>query len=449
MAITDAQLPQRTSLTAQIAESGDVLTSVAAAMAAVVDSHTVTVAADAPLPTAFQAPQQVLSVGTDGLNGGYTEMEEARTAAFVPQINAKFIGRLPTGVRSPFRILASGTGYTGHDGEEMAFVASGTGVGSASITTLGAVRYVNGNLVSACMTVCLSEMPAAEDPVEIMWGFGDEDDTLGNRCCFMLRAGVLGLLVYKQGVERHFYPLSLPTVDLTKINIFDTEGTWFGALPLRAKLKLAEMWETAAAHFQAGVGAKPHLGQFTLPMFVKISRKAGSGADIKLHTASWRGGSFGLMPVGSDFDVDVLTSRRNLTVSAGVPLPLVVYRAKQTFFGHINNIQVNLTTVSCAVQGTKPFVLNVLLNPTVVGGTYADQDAQMSVVERNTTMTSVTGGTLIGDAFISKEGNIRVNLRAEVEDVPIRLRKGDVIALTLESTGNGEANFSSRTTDRS
>ena len=86
---------------------------------------------------------------------------------------------------------------------------------------------------------------------------------------------------------------------------------------------------------------------------------------------------------------------------------------------------------TAAVDGTKPAEIEIHVNATV-GGTQAwvYHGEDNSIVEYDTTGTTVTGGSEIYAAGVGKSESIQINLR----DLDIVLLRGDVLTVGVRAT---------------
>lgn len=79
-------------------------------------------------------------------------------------------------------------------------------------------------------------------------------------------------------------------------------------------------------------------------------------------------------------------------------VPILSMRAKSTFLTY-DNLRLILPK-SFTIQATNPILVEVRVNPTLTGGSWADADALESAVEYNRTATAVSGGVPIFSDYI-------------------------------------------------
>lgn len=346
----------------------------------------------------------------------------------------------------------SGTGSISHE-NSMAVVSSGTGVGAAYIVSRDSVRYFPGHEFAAGMTgISLSNDIATEPDTYARWGVGDIGGA-GDAMAFGVKEGVFGAIFRADGDEAgEFIPhtdFNLDRLDGTgpsgfdinkdKLNLFTFRGGWYGILPLQYGCFVTNFgYITCHVIDRTNQSDRPHLGNPTLPMFVEVGRTSGSGVDLKIKTASWRGGICGDTPKASKANrTQVIEVDKS--IPANSETPLFSLRNNTTFQGKVNHVRVRYGTVTQASDGTKPVVIRVYNNGTLIGESWVQKNPTVSTVDYDVSATDYTpdsdtlGGTLLG-----KVDKIRVNLFAEGEDVTLAVYPGETITMTAESKGNSD-----------
>lgn len=109
---------------------------------------------------------------------------------------------------------------------------------------------------------------------------------------------------------------------------------------------------------------------------------------------------------------------------------IISIRNRASFAGFVNLADIYLESVTVAVDGTKPAVIELHINPTL-GGTpnWTTHDAD-SIVEYDVSGTTVTGGNEIYGVAVGKSESIKVAF----EFGQVWLNRGDVLAIAVKAT---------------
>lgn len=383
-----------------------------------------------------------------------TVTQEAMVALRNDYINVQFQYNVPVNEdSSDINGATTGTGAITHNVSK-AVVGSGAGIGSAYVVSKDSIRYFPGHEFYGEMTGHTVDLSASGIANTVSrWGIGDPgagySGAVGDAMCFGQKDGVFGLFFRSGGIEQ-FIPQANWNGDkldgtgnsgfdlaADNLNLWTFRGGWYGILPLQ--------WGIFATGFgyitchtidQTNQQSGTHLENPTLPMFIESIRDSGSGDDIKVESASWRGGIAGPKPSGTKADRTQQFSVEQKSISAGAaPTPVLSIRNKTTFQGKQNHVRVRYGTVTLAVDGTKPVVWEVFKDGVLTGAVFADKNPVTSVTEWDDQATAITPvDTNIGGTVMSKTSTTRINLFEG--DVVLAAYPGETITLCARSTGN-------------
>lgn len=370
-----------------------------------------------------------------------SESGELITASKVDDISVNF----QYGIRTAdVETTVSGTGAFGATGS-LAYVETGTGVGSAMIQSKDSVRYKAGHQCYFDPSVLI---PAPEDGVNIYVGALNNVDGI----CWGYQGLTLGLW-FIEGGNFNFIPRTEWTDKLDgkgesgyEINpnaaqIPKLRYTWHGIKDISYGFDLGngnviEVYRQTFINTQTAI--ETHLENPNLPMAIKVERTSGTGSNIRVYTGSWRAGSYAGQDENnlSNYWVNVTALDRPLTSS--VNNNIVAIRNKSTYNGKVNHIKVELGVVTFANDGNKTVAVYGNKGASVTGlGAFTDVNTVNSTLEYAVGGT-LTGGTR-GAATILKASQDR---RSDVIGTGIFIYPGETLYIEVVPGGAIAGTFS-------
>ncbi len=382
-----------------------------------------------------------------------TTTQEQLVAQRTDFINVQFQYNVPINQdSSDIDGATSGTGSITHE-DSMAVVSSGTGVGYASVESKDSIRYYPGHEFAAEMTgYSLPDAGVGGVDTFARWGIGDTGGN-GDAMCFAVIDGVFGAVFRSAGVEQ-FIPQSdfnKDKLDGTgdsgfdinsdKLDLYTFRGGWYGVLPLAYGVYATGVgYVTCHIIDQTNTTTKPHLSNPTLPVFIEAGRTAGSGDEVVVKSASWRGGICGPQPTGSRADRTQVVTVVEKSIPQNQDVPIISLRNNATFQGKTNHVRIRYGTVSLFTDGNKPVLWKVFKNGVLAGESWVSKNPETSVADYDISATSYTpssepiGGTLMG-----KIDTARINLFTG--DVVLAAYPGEEITLTARSSNQSEVSL--------
>jgi hypothetical protein len=268
---------------------------------------------------------------------------------------------------------------------------------------------------------------------------------------FAIIDGVFGAVFRSDGVEEFIAQddFNLDKLDGTgasgfdiasdKLDLYTYRGGWYGVLPLAYGV-FATGFGYVTCHVidKSNTTDTPHLSNPTLPMFVEATRTAGTGADLVIKTASWRGGISGKKPEGSRADrAQVETIIEKSVAGGGVIVPVITLRNNTTFQGKVNHVRIRYATVSLFTDGNKPVIIGVYKNGTLVNESFVAKNTATSVTDVDVSATAYTPSSEpVGGVVLGRVDTARINLFKG--DVIIAAYPGETITFTASSSNATE-----------
>ena len=144
----------------------------------------------------------------------------------------------------------------------------------------------------------------------------------------------------------------------------------------------------------------------------------------------------------SYYPMALCTTSVDKAVSSQTYVPIIAIRNCTTFGTFTNASTVILSRANICTQGvSKNFVVALVKNPTLTGGTWSFLDATTSVVERNSAATAYSGGTVLWT-----RAGFASDIVEDFTTAPISLSPGDVLCLVGRVSSNSTATTSSSLT---
>ena len=114
------------------------------------------------------------------------------------------------------------------------------------------------------------------------------------------------------------------------------------------------------------------------------------------------------------------------------PTPLnKLQRGKRDIYkSTVNRVKIKMTLSSVSVEGTKPATIRIRKNATLVAGSFSPVSSNTSTVHKDTSATSVSGGTIVYSQSIEKIGHAFIDL----EKIGLTLVAPDFLTLSIEAS---------------
>lgn len=222
----------------------------------------------------------------------------------------------------------------------------------------------------------------------------------------------------------------LPSLTFTNGNVFEIRYQWlgFGAIefyieqPSTGKFVLVHRIEYANAN------TIPSLDNPTLPTCMAVANTSNT-SDIVLQSASMMGGI-----EGKDTQEGILNTVIAQTTGIGTTETAVLSVHNHTVYqSKINRVRVSPEELGVTIEvsaANKPGILRIRRNPTLVGASFSAIDASTSVMRKDTSATTVTGGDLLFAQSITEDKPLTFDLSKKTG----KLEPGETITVSLEAT---------------
>lgn len=158
-----------------------------------------------------------------------------------------------------------------------------------------------------------------------------------------------------------------------------------------------------------------------------FSASAGSTTNKSIYGSSAMGGIEGNV----SFFRNPFTDGHSKTSIGTTLTSIVAIRVRREFNDQINLYHAILNHITLGVEGTKPVLYKLVLNPTLGGEpnwTYTSEE--LSVVEYDHSATTVTGGQVLFSGGLAKSDSTDI----ELADLHITLVPGDIVTLAIQAT---------------
>lgn len=234
--------------------------------------------------------------------------------------------------------------------------------------------------------------------------------------------------------------LSGVTLDPTKGNVFQIAYQWLGFGAIYFYIEDPDDGELHNVHTieYANANTAPSLSIPSLP-FMMQAKNTTNNTDVSVKSASV--GAF------SDGYVEAIGIHRGISASkiltgVATETPMLTIRNRAFFNSKKNQIRCKIFLVSASVEHTKAVQLVFYANATLVGASFSNIQATRSVLQKDTSATSFSGGTELFTISLGKTGNQIVDLTGN--RFLARLNPGESITVTVKpNSGTGaEANIS-------
>jgi hypothetical protein len=322
----------------------------------------------------------------------------------------------------------TGDGAASASGAVATISAGGTNTGTATVRSIHTLRYQPGFDGYAFFTAAFSAATAGSYQKIGLFdtdnGFyiGQVDGVFG----YGFRTGGVDTFTAATGMKwNEFNP--------AKVNIFRINFGWLGVAPdfFEVYGTSANGWDLIGKVEVVNRQLVPSIVQPVQPIRAEVGRTSGSGA-VNLKTISWSAGriqSF-IGPLPSDRGNAISANKSGITTETNV----VTIKNATTFATLTNKIASMIDFISASCDGAKPVTIKMKMNATLGGSpSYANIDANNSVMSYDTAGTTVTGGTQILSFQLATNGSERI-LISDVLD--IHIMPGDTLTFSATSSNS-------------
>jgi hypothetical protein len=219
----------------------------------------------------------------------------------------------------------------------------------------------------------------------------------------------------------------LPKLDWTKGNVFQIQYQWLGFGVLNFLVENPENGEDTLVHqvLYPNAYTIPSLANPNLQLCASVENTTNT-TDITLNVGSI-GGFIEGRRVGTHFHNGV----SNLaTLSAGTERPILSIHNKRVYSGKLNKVRIKLIFTSLASDGAKSVIARYLKNAIITGASFSDVEADVSVIEFDSSATIVSGGDEQFTTGLAKVDSQPIDMST----MSYHLDPGDTFTITGESS---------------
>ena len=221
--------------------------------------------------------------------------------------------------------------------------------------------------------------------------------------------------------------LSGMTLDQTKGNVFQIRYQWLGFGLLSWFVENEDTGKLVLVHHvhYANTFTIPSVNNPTLPLFGIVENGTSTASTVVQI------GSMGGFIEGRNEVSGVPHSFGTQTASiSGGEIPIFTLHSHDIYQGKVNRVGVDMLFGSVSVDGTKPVIVRVRKNPILVGASFNAHDSDTSTIHQDFQATSVTGGEIIFQETVAKDGTAIIPFKL----LQTVLVQPDFLTLSLEPT---------------
>lgn len=225
------------------------------------------------------------------------------------------------------------------------------------------------------------------------------------------------------------------TLDPTKGNVYQIDYQYLGFGAIRFYIEDPDDGELHLVHTIAysNANTRPSLDNPSMQLHAAVVNSSNT-SDVVLKTASMAAFIDGKRTINGINR----GSKHSATVSSSGDTPVMSIRVNEVFQSKQNKTELKINFITCAVEHSQPVSINVTLNPTLTGASWSSIDSSTSTVQRDTSSTAYSGGTLLFSIPLAKAGAQTIDLKNEIDLA--RLVIGDVLTISAEYSSGTNAN---------
>lgn len=219
------------------------------------------------------------------------------------------------------------------------------------------------------------------------------------------------------------------TLNPTKGNVYQIRYEWlgFGAIEYSIENDDTGAFQLVHRIDYSNVNIIPSVNNPTLPLCA-IAENISNTSDIVLKI-----GSSGGFIEGRNEVPGVSNSFGTQTASISTTeTPIFTLHSHDIYKGKVNRVGVKMLFGSISVDGTKPAIIRVRKNATLVGSSFSPLDSDTATIHIDSQATSVTGDAkdIIFQQSVAKAGTATIDF----EKLQIMLFAPDFLTLSIEAT---------------
>lgn len=316
------------------------------------------------------------------------------------------------------KLVSGGTATYSYDDSGVNLTVPTTSGASVVRQTKRYFRYITGK----GMSVLTAIIPGpAKANVFKGWGYFDANDGMffrqtGSGFAVVIRSSTSGSPVDTVINQADWNidkmdgtGISGVTLDPEKYNVWVVEFAWQGAGGVRFGVFMGGYVNYVHEFRPANILTEPFTRTPILPVRYEITNTGTAASSTKITH-----GTLGLIVDGPSSILDATqgfsTSREATPKSLNTTLsPVLAIRPKLLIDGETNRVPIELQTLTITAE-TQTIYWELVKNVTITGGTWSSVNS-ISAVERNTTATSYSGGTVLDSGYVlaSSQGNTTIS----------------------------------------
>lgn len=220
------------------------------------------------------------------------------------------------------------------------------------------------------------------------------------------------------------------TLDQTKGNVYEIQYQWLGFGPIDYFIENPSTGKFILVHkiVYANANTIPSLDNPTLPLCMAVSNTSNT-SDIVLQSASMMGGI-----QGKDIEEGILNTVIAQLANIGTDETAILSLHNHTIYqSKINRVRASPQEFGITIEASaanKPGIIRIRKNPTLVGASFSAVDADTSVMRKDISATTVTGGELLFAQSVADDTPLAFDLSRKTG----KLEPGETITVTGEAT---------------
>lgn len=225
---------------------------------------------------------------------------------------------------------------------------------------------------------------------------------------------------------------------LNNLNVFRIRFGWLGATVITFEIqKTTGEWIKFHTINYPSTSPLPSVNNPVLPFRVNVDNN-GLTENISISTGSLNGGYIGEIDTLSSNRYQNYSNTKNIASGDGL-VSVFTLRVKETYFGKDNLI--NISPIFAGILPVNNTIIGFIKNATL-GGTpnYIDIDTENSVVEVDTSGTTVSGGKEVVSPVVEAGGAF--DLRMDYLDIEIF--PGETLTIAANTGNTGDVTMSLR-----
>jgi intein/homing endonuclease len=231
-------------------------------------------------------------------------------------------------------------------------------------------------------------------------------------------------------------------LDPTKGSIFCIDFQWLGLSRARWGINFGDAYVYVHQYKAANVLSNVYMTTGNLPVTYELENTGVSDSSTAMKAVCCAISSEG----GSDKTGFIFSNSNSRDGVVSTRKPYLSVQPKLTFNGIVNRGHVVplKSEMMNSVGGTTGLLYEVVFNGTLIGASFTSQDPN-SIVNFDTSATSIIGGTVVDSGFISTSTNVDISMLNDLK-YPLTLNAAGTVADTLSivvtSVSGGSPKFS-------